>query len=205
MSKWNSLPSDGIIKKTTAALQVNNITAEVVATGTEAKEKVLSMIPIGAEVMTMTSVTNSTIGLAQELDSEKYNSIRQKLMHMDRNTQSLEMQKLGAAPEYVTGSVHAVTQDGKIVIASNTGSQLAAYVYGSPHVFWIVGAQKIVKTVEEGIQRINEYILPQETVRLGKQYNNPNIKSNVSKLLIVNKEVRPGRIHLIFVKEVLGF
>ena len=205
MSKWNSLPSDGIIKKSIAALQANNITAEVVTTGAEAKEKVLSIIPIGAEVMTMTSVTNSTIGLAQELDSEKYNSIRQKLMHMDRNTQSLEMQKLGAAPEYVTGSVHAVTQDGKIVIASNTGSQLAAYVYGSPHVFWIVGAQKIVKTVEEGIQRINEYILPQETVRLGKQYNNPNIKSNVSKLLIVNKEVRPGRIHLIFVKEVLGF
>jgi hypothetical protein len=33
----------------------------------------------------------------------------------------------------------------------------------------------------------------------------PGLKSNVSKLLIVNKEFKPGRIIILFVKEKLGF
>ena len=206
MSNWNVLPDDTVIDQTIQALINRGITAEVLDTGEMAKERVLSLIPEGAEVMTMTSVTNNTIGLAQELDeSGKYNSIRDRLKTMDRNTQSLEMQKLGAAPQYSTGSVHAVTTSGEILIASNTGSQLSAYVYGSLHVFWVVGAQKIVKTLNEGMQRIQEYILPLETVRLEKQYNKTDLKSNISKMLIINKEVRPNRLHIIFVKEVLGF
>lgn len=31
------------------------------------------------------------------------------------------------------------------------------------------------------------------------------VPSNVSKLLVVNKEIKPGRITAIIVKEVLGF
>ena len=196
MDKWNQLASKEVIDRTMEALKANGITAKLVENGQEAKEEVLKLIPEGAEVMTMTSVTLDKVGIL-------YDSVRNKLNSMNRETQNLEMQKLGAAPEYAIGSVHAVTEDGHVLIASNTGSQLPAYVYGSSHVIWVVGAQKIVKNTDEGIKRIYEHSLPLESERAKKAYGVPG--SAVNKVLIINKEVQPGRIKLILVKEKLGF
>ncbi len=50
---------------------------------------------------------------------------------MDRATQAREIRKLGGAPDYTAGSVHAVTEDGQVLIASNTGSQLGPYASGA--------------------------------------------------------------------------
>jgi hypothetical protein len=193
------------VEKTIEALKGRNINAIFVETGKEAKEKVLELIPKDAEVMTMTSITLSSLGLPEEInESGNYNAVKPKLLKMDRKTQSLEMQKIGAAPEWSIGSVHAVTEEGNVVIASNTGSQLAGYLYGSQHVIWVVGTQKIVKDLDTAMKRIYEYILPLESVRLNKQYNMTQ-GSNVSKIAIVNKEFNPQRVTLIFVNEVLGF
>lgn len=203
MDKWTIIPEQSIIEKTVEALKTNGVNALVVENKKEAKKKVLQLVPEGAEVMTMTSATLDAIGIPSEInESDKYDSIRNKLNSMDRKTQGRQMQKLGAAPDYVIGSVHGVTEDGKILIASNTGSQLAAYVYGSDHVIWVVGAQKIVKDLDSAWKRLYEHTLPLESERLKKIYGVP---SNVSKVLIIQKEVKPERITLIFVKEVLGF
>jgi L-lactate utilization protein LutC len=204
MNTFDHIAGDEVIKNTIEALKANGIDAEVVHTGHDAKKKALQLIPEGKEVMTMTSVTVDEIGLSEVLnDSGKYDAVRGKLYAMDRETDGLEMQKLGAAPEYVTGSVHAVTEDGKVVIASNTGSQLPAYVYGSSHVIWIVGAQKIVKDLDTALKRVYDYVLPLEADRARKAYGAPG--SNVSKLLVINKEIKPGRIKMFIVKEKLGF
>lgn len=215
MQSWNLLTDEqilnkpvlgsvGRVNKTIKALKENGINSFVVDSGEEAKRRVLEMIPEGAEVMNMTSVTLDSIGLAREInESGKFNSVKNKLMAMDRQTQTLDMQKIGAAPEWAVGSVHAVTEDGKVVVASNSGSQLSGYVYGSPNVIWIVGTQKIVKNLDDGMKRVYEYALPLESERAKKAYGVDG--SNVSKLLIINKENSANRITLIFVKEVLGF
>lgn len=201
---WDTPAGDAAIEDTIKALGENGIQASVVATGSEAKKYVLSMIPAGAEVMTMSSVTLDTIGVTQELNTAgRYNPVRDKMYSMNRDTERVAMLKLGAAPEWTVGSVHAVTQDGHVIIASATGSQLPAYVYGSTHVVWVVGAQKIVANVEEGMKRIYDYVLPLESARAQKAYGVPG--SAVNKLLIINKEVDPGRIVILFVKEKLGF
>jgi hypothetical protein len=154
--------------------------------------------------MNMTSVTVEQIGLKDKLlDAGKFNAVRNKFATMNHETDHLEMQKLGAAPEYVVGSVHAITEDGHVLIASQTGSQLAAYVYGSSHVIWLVGAQKIVENVDQGIKRIYDYTLPLESERAQKAYGVSG--SAVNKLLIINKEIKPGRINLILINQVIGF
>jgi hypothetical protein len=151
----------------------------------------------------MTSETLRELGLEQVFnESGDYESVKVKLTTMNRETQSNDMQKLGAAADYSIGSVHAVTEDGKVIIASNSGSQLPGYAYGSPHVVWIVGSQKLVKNLDEGIKRIYDYVLPLESERAHKAYGVSG--SFVSKLLIFNKE-RKGRITMIIVKKVLGF
>lgn len=201
---WDKVANDAAIAKTVAALAANGIEAMVVAGVPEAKKKVLELVPVGAEVMTMTSVTLDTIGVTEIInESGKYDSVKKQLMGMNRETQALEMQKLGAAPEYALGSVHAVTEDGKVVVVSNTGSQLPAYAYGSMHVIWVVGAQKIVKDIDEAMERVYEHVLPLESERAHKAYGVEG--SNVSKILIVTREVNPARIKMVIVREALGF
>lgn len=205
MKDWSQLADKQSIDKAIEALKANGINAKFVETSEDAEKEVLSLIPEGAKVMNMTSVTLDTIGIAKEInESGKYSSVRNKLTSMNRETQGLEMQKLGVAPEWTIGSVHAVTEDGHVLTASNTGSQLPAYVSASPHVIWVLGAQKIVKNTDEGIKRIYEYVLPLEFERANKAYN-ITTGSAVNKLLIINKEVRPNRINMIIVNEVLGF
>jgi len=202
MDKWTKIPDQATLKKTAKALKANGIDSIIVESGDEAAKKVLSLLPKGSEVFTMQSRTLDKLGLFKEIDeSGNFDSIRAKFKTMDRDKEKKEMGKMGGVPDYTVGSVHAVTQDGKVLIASNSGSQLPAYVYGADHVIWIVGAQKIVKDMDEGIKRIYEHSLPLESERLKKIYGIPSF---VSKILIINKDV-PDRTTLIFIKEVLGF
>jgi L-lactate utilization protein LutC len=204
MTTWNQLADPATIETTAAALRANGITVEVVPDAAAAKAKALELIPAGAEVLTMTSITLDTLGLPQTInESGQYNAVRAQLNTMNRETQGSEMQKLGAAPGWTIGSVHAVTQDGKVVIASNTGSQLPAYAYGASHVIWIVGAQKIVANLDAAMQRVYEHVLPLESERAHQAYGVPG--SFVSKLLVINREVNPGRLTMIIVNEALGF
>ena len=200
---WDQVKEDATIEKTIAALKANGIDAMAVANGEAAKAKMVEMIPAGAEVMTMTSQTLEATGIAKEInESGRYASVRSKFATMDPKTQKSEMNKLGAAPDWVTGSVHAVTEDGRVVIVSATGSQLPAYAYGSSHVVWVVGAQKIVKDMDAAMARIKEYVFPLENERAQKAYG---MGSGINKKLVINKEVTPGRITMIIVKEKLGF
>lgn len=198
-----NLASEAQIERTIKALEANNIHAILAENGADAKKKVFELIPSSAEVFTSSSVTLNTLGVTEELDrSGRYNSVRAKLDEMDPKTHNREKQKMGATPEYMIGSVHAVTETGRIIIASMTGSQLAGYVAGAAHVIWVVGTQKIVPTLEDGLRRLEEYTLPLENARALKA---SGVNSSINKLLIVNKEFRPGRTTMILVKENLGF
>ncbi len=201
--KFGKLADEERLEKTASALEKNGFRVIIAGSGAEAKEKVLELIPEGAEVMAMTSTTADSISLSKEIDeSGKFVSSRKKLYSMDRNTQKAEMRKLGSAPEWVVGSVHAVTEDGQALVASASGSQLPAYSYGAGKVIWVVGSQKIVKDVDEGLKRLYEYSLPYENERAKKVYG---MGSAVNKILIVSREFEPERITLILVKEKLGF
>jgi len=201
--KWQKLPEEKIVMKTMEALGRNGINAYFAESEEDAKKKIFEIIPENAEIMNMTSVTLDELGVSKEiLESERYNAVRNKLISMNKETQSSEMQKLGAAPDYAIGSAHAVTQDGKIIIASATGSQLPAYAYGASKLIFVIGIQKIVKNLDEAMKRIYEYTFKLEDERAKKVYG---IGSGVNKLLIINKEFQENRISLIFVNKLIGF
>ena len=148
MGKWDKLADEESIEKTTKALKENGINVEVVENKNEAREKIFSLIPENAEIMTMTSVTLQETGLDEMINkSGRFNAVRDKLYSMNPETQKQEMNKLGAAPQYVIGSVHALTEDGKLIIASATGSQIPSYVYSAGKVIFVVGIQKIVRAL----------------------------------------------------------
>ncbi len=154
--------------------------------------------------MDMTSVTLDEIGATNEIqNSGEYTALKPKLMQMNREIDSKRMQEMGAAPDYVIGSVHAVTEQGEVIIASMTGSQLPAYAFGANKVIWVIGTQKIVSNMEQGMKRLYEYTLPLESERAKIAYGVPG--SSVNKILIINQEINPERIKVIFVNEALGY
>src|SRR5262245_14883650 len=201
--KFSHLASNERIERTAKALEANNIQVLIAENGEEAKRLFFELIPEGSEVFLGASVTLETLGIKDEIDkSGKYEALRPKIFAMDRATQGREIRKMGGAPDYAAGSVHAVTEAGQVLIASNTGSQLGPYASGAGKVIWVVGAQKLVKDLDEALKRIYDYDLPLETEHMRQLYNAP---TGVNKLLIVNKEIRPNRITMIIVKEALGY
>ena len=203
-SMWERPAERLEVEKTIAALKANGFDAHYFEDEKKVVEKVFSIIPKGAEVMTNTSVTLDEMGISKRInESGDYVSLRNKLVAMDWETQKDEMRKLGTAPAYSIASVHAVTQDGKIMIASATGSQLPAAAYGAGTAIFVVGTQKIVKDLDEGMKRIYGHSLPLESERAKRVYGAPG--SSVNKILIINKEIQPGRIHIIFVGKPIGF
>lgn len=185
------------------ALKNNGIQAQCVETGTEARQIVASLLPRGAEVFNNTSRTLEVIGVADDIErSGHYEPLRVRLFQMDRQMQAHEMRVLAASPDYVVGSAHAVTEEGSLLVASASGSQLGPIASGAGHVIFVIGSQKIVADVESGMRRIYEYSLPLEDRRARAAYGVP---SGVNNVLIINHSVSADRFSVILVQEQLGF
>jgi len=202
-SEFTQLASEKQIEKTVQALQAHGIRAVVCETGEEARKYVLDLIPDGATVYNSSSRTLEVLRLAEQIEhANHFQAVRARLATLDRVTQRNEMRKLVAAPDVLVGSVHAVTEQGEVLIASATGSQLGATASGAGTVIWVVGTQKLVRTLEDGLRSIREYSLPLESERAQQVYGQT---SAINKLLIINAEAQPGRITMVLVKQQLGF
>ena len=190
------------LESTAAALTARGFVAVIADDGGHARSLVLEAIPQGAEVHSALSETLRELGVTREIDeSGHYDSVRARLAVMDRETQGREMRRLGAAPDYIIGSVHAVTDDGVMLAGSGTGSQLGAYAHAAGKVILVVGHQKLVSDLEEARRRLVEYSLPREFARM-QSLGRPG--SPIGKTLTLEADFG-GRISVILVPERLGF
>jgi len=201
--RFGTVADDASVKRATAALEAKGIKVLRAANAAEARLIVLDLIPEGAQVHHGASQSLEVAGIIEAVEkSDRYELLRPRLRSMDRKTQADEIRRLGAAPDVMLGSVHAVTETGSLIAASMGGSQLGPYASGAGRVILVVGTQKIVPDVEEGLRRVNDYAFLLEDARAQLAYG---IHSAVNKVLIINGEVVPGRITVVFVDEVLGF
>jgi LUD domain len=190
------------MERTAAALEGRGFRAVVADDGEDARRLVFDELPAGAEVHTALSETLRELGITAEIDeSGRYDSVRAKLATYDRETQGREMAKLGAAPDHIIGSAHAITDDGVILVGSGSGSQLGPHAYSAGAVTLVVGHQKLVRDLDEGMRRIHEYCLPREFARM-QTVGYPG--SLLAKVLTIYAQPG-GRIRVILVPEILGF
>jgi len=201
--RYAALASEASLEVTATRLNENGMTAHIVESGADASRLALELIPDDAEVLTAVSQTLEEIGLLGAIEaSPRLRALRSVLKQMDMATQWHEMQALGARPDVIVGSVHAITEQGEVVVASASGSQLGPYASGAGKVIWVVGTQKIVPSLDEAMRRIREYALPLEDERAQLAYGQGSF---IGKELIFHREYLPDRVHVILVKEKLGF
>ena len=201
-TRFTELPDDETLAATVVALEEHGVSVEVVDDLDGAREAVLALIPEGSSVMTNTSVTLEKTGIAEAINNGgQYDSARNKMMVLDYATQLPEMKAVAGQADYALGSVHAVTRDGTLVIASASGSQFAAYAWGAANVIFVVGAQKLVPDLEAAHERIVEHSLPLEDARAYAAYGQ---NSRIGKILEIHQE-EPGRIHVVLIRQSVGF
>jgi len=200
--RFTVLPDEQTLSATVVALEEHGFSVEVVADLEAARHAVLARIPPGSSVMTNTSVTLAEAGIADAINNGGlWESARNKMLALDFATQAQEMKAIGGQPDFALGSVHAITGDGTLVIASASGSQLAAYAWGAANVIFVAGAQKLVPSLEAARDRIYQHSLKLEDARAQAAYGQ---HSSVGKILEIHQEL-PGRIHIVLVREVAGF
>jgi L-lactate utilization protein LutC len=201
--RFGNVAHDARVRRTATALEANGMTVLRATDAADARRIVLGLIPAGSQVHHGASQTLEQSGITDAIEtSGRYEAIRPRIWSMDRRTQANEIRRLTASPDVMLGSVHAVTETGSLIAASNGGSQLGPYVSGAGRVILVVGTQKIVSDLDEGLRRIDEYAFPLEDARAQATYG---IHSGVNKVLIINREVAPGRMTVVLVDEVLGF
>ena len=183
-------------------LRARNFEALIVDTAEEARQAVLDRIPEGVTIHSGKSKTLDDLGISQVLmESERYDFLRTKLYKMDRQTQAREIRQLASAPDLMLGSVNAITKDGQLVVSSATGSQLGPYASGAGQLILVVGSQKIVKDLDEALARIRDYVQPYEDQRLREQ---AGIGTILARILILERDFRPGRTTIVLVREAVG-
>jgi hypothetical protein len=200
--RFTTLPDDQTLAETTVALEEHGFSTEAVENLDDARDAVLARIPERSSVLTNTSVTLEETGITKAINNGRaFESVRNKMMALDFETQAQEMKAIAGQPDFALGSVHAVTRDGALLIASASGSQLGSYAWGAANVIFVVGAQKLVPTLEAARERIIEHSLRLEDARALAAYGQ---NSYVGKVLEMHQEL-PGRIHIVLIRQVVGF
>jgi L-lactate utilization protein LutC len=183
-------------------LRERNFEVVIVQSGEEAKAEVLKRIPDGARVHSGKSKTLEDAGLFQELmENERYDFVRRTTIKMDQRTQRDEMRKLGAAPDVMVNSAHAVTEAGQIVITSASGSQIGPIASGAGKLILVIGSQKIVPDLDTAFRRIREHVFPYEDARLREQLG---VGTKITRTLILESDFMPGRTTVILVRQPIG-
>jgi L-lactate utilization protein LutC len=203
---YDTLASKETITATMEALKANNFESVNVATGADALALIKERIPQGASVMNGASKTLEAIGYVEYLKAGQHgwNNLHDAILAEKDPEKQANLRKHSVVSDFYTGSVHALSQTGEMIIASNTGSQLPHLVYTSPNLILVVGAQKIVPSIAEGFNRIDKHILPLEDANMKSKYG---VGTLHAKTVILHKEnpMMGRKILVIIVNEKLGF
>jgi L-lactate utilization protein LutC len=205
---YGELASAKSIERVVRSVTERGISVEVVENRAAALKRLQAIIPAGSSISIGGSLTLQQIEFENLLTSGQHpwrNLKGEMLAEKDKERQ-VELRRQLVMADYFLGSVHGIAETGEIVVLSQTGSQLAPFIFTSRNVIWVAGTQKIVPTLEEAMKRAREYVVPKVEERLFKQTGRRG-GGKIGKVLIFENEMPYlGRtVRLILVKEILGF
>ena len=203
---YNTLSTKEVIDKTIKALASKNIETILVKNKTQALDKIKELIPPGASVMNGASITLEQIGFIDYLKSgtHGWNNLHELILSEKDPAKQAILRKQSVLSDFYLGSVHALVENGDLVIASNTGSQLPHIVFTSPNLIFVVSTKKIVPNLAEAMRRLEEYIVPLEDKHMVEKYG---AHTAINKVVIFKNEnpMMGRKVRMILVEEDLGF
>ncbi len=203
---YTKLASPESVERASRALVANRFTSVVLQSGAEALEYIKTHIPKAASVMNGSSTTLEEIGFVEYLKSgmHGWKNLHADVLTEQNKEKQADLRRHSVISDYYLGSVHALSEAGELVIASNTGSQLPHLAYTSPNIILVVGTQKITPNLVAAIERLEKHVIPLENEHMKKLYGQG---TQYNKTLILRGEsTMMGRsVTVLFVNEKLGF
>ena len=147
-------------------LNKRNINAQYVASRQEALNAILEMIPHGATVARGDSITIDQIGVIPELTRRQQNAIIDPFQwdadgyYIDTAEDRWQMYREAFFADIFLSGINAVTMDGKLVNVDGLGNRVAATIFGPEKVILAAGINKIVRDVDEAMERIRQVAAP---------------------------------------------
>lgn len=181
----------------------------------QAVGEIIKMIPQGSLVGLGGSETIIESGLVEELrklDIHLLDRYKKGIAKEEVN----KMRREALLSDIFITSSNAVTVDGRLVNIDGTGNRVAAMIYGPSKVIFLVGMNKIVRTLEDALSRIKNHTAPLNAVRVGVETpcyhlgycNDPHCHPPnriCSQVVIIEANPTPGRIMVVLVGKELGF
>lgn len=211
----NEIKKQAIRQKAMDAVEVLNsrrFDAHYADTASDALELVREMLPEGAQIAVGGSVTLQETGIMELIRSDKYQFIDR--FNNSSWEEELHKYRLGFLSDYFITGTNAVTMGGQLVNIDCTGNRVGCIGFGPKRVIVVVGANKIVDTVDDGIRRAKS-VAPMNSKRI--HHGNPcDSTFKCSECTGTNRICNivsiidgcykfPGRISVIIVGEELGY
>lgn len=156
---------DKRIEKTMENLKKNNMQAFFVKDKEEIPAVVKQMLKPGDMISCGGSVTLSECGVTDLMRSGEYNFLDRDVARKNGVDLNDLYRQTFSADVFLT-SANAVTEKGELINVDGNGNRVAAITYGPKSVICIVGANKLVESVEEGFKRAKTVAAPKNAVRL---------------------------------------
>ena len=202
--QWRKMPSDETVSKTIEAIKNRGITVFLVEGKQQALAKIKELIPPAAEVSNGSSTTLIEIGFVDYFTNGNHGwkNFKAGIMAETDKAKQSDLVRRSLTADYFLASVNAIAETGELVATDQGGARVGAFPYAAKNLILVSGVNKIVPTLQDALARIADFALPLENERAKKAYG---FQSSLGKTVIIHKEVNPGRITLILVKEKLGF
>jgi len=199
---------DETVRRVMLAFPGRGIQAELLDNKEAALARLKELIPLGAALSFGSSITLRQIGFEPLLVSgnHPWHNLKGEMLAEKDPARNAELRRKLVLADYFLGSVHAILEDGRLVIASNTGSQLGPYAFTARNIIWVAGTQKIVPTIDVALRRIREYCAPKVEQQGIAEMGRPGFGS-IGKVLIFENEspFLKRAVRLLLVKEALGY
>lgn len=195
-------------------LEKRNMEGVFCETKEDALSKALSYIEEGSSVTWGGSMSIEEIGLMDAVKNGNYKVIDRSVAK--NYEEQREIFSKAVLADYYLMSSNAITLDGELINIDGTGNRVACLTYGPKNVIMIVGMNKVVNDVEDGIKRVRNFASPPNTLRLGLKtpcsmtgrcgdcYGDTCICSQIVVTRRQSAAMR-GRIKIILVGESLGY
>lgn len=200
----DELPADEVVEKTVDNLESNGFEVVVVETAAEALETIQSHIPAEASVMNGHSTTLEEIGFDEYLSDgdHEWESLPEEIWSIDDDAERQAARRHSQTADYFLGSVNGISQTGELVAADRSGSRIGAYPFAASNVVIVSGINKIVPTLEDALDRLENVAYPLENERAKEAYG---VESAIAKQLIFRQELEEDRTTVLLVREALGY
>ena len=210
LNEATKLRAQTIIK----GLEKRNMEGVFCETKEDALAKALSYIEESSSVTWGGSMSISEIGLIDAVKNGNYEIIDRSVAK--NYDEQREIFSKAVLADYYLMSSNAITLDGELINIDGTGNRVACLTYGPKNVIMIVGMNKVVNDVEDGIKRVRNFASPPNTLRLGLKtpcsmtgrcgdcYGDTCICSQIVVTRRQSAAMR-GRIKIILVGESLGY